>query len=52
MTRATPKSLSRDLRDFADEATGHLKDAARKTGTEASAPSSDRPGPSPAPRIA
>ena len=35
MTHATLKSLSRDLQDFADEATDHLKDAARKTGSEA-----------------
>lgn len=36
MTHTTLKTLSRDLHDFADEATGHLKDAAKKTGTEAS----------------
>ena len=36
MTHATLKTLSRDLHDFADEATDHLKDAAKKTGSEAS----------------
>ncbi|CAL1690575.1 hypothetical protein MMB232_00703 [Brevundimonas subvibrioides] len=36
MTHATLKTLSRDLHDFADEASDHLKDAARKTGTDAS----------------
>ena len=36
MTHATRKTLSRDLHDFADEATDHLKDAAKKTGLEAS----------------
>ena len=36
MTHATLKTLSRDLHDLADEATDHLKDAARKTGSEAS----------------
>ncbi|WGM47971.1 hypothetical protein KOAAANKH_02857 [Brevundimonas sp. NIBR10] len=36
MTHAALKTLSRDLHDFADEATDHLKDAAKKTGSEAS----------------
>ena len=36
MTHATLKTLSRDLHDFADEASDHLKDAAQKTGSEAS----------------
>lgn len=35
MTHTTLKTLSRDLHDLADEATDHLKDAARKTGSEA-----------------
>lgn len=35
MTHATLNTLSRDLNDFADEATDHLKDAARKTGSDA-----------------
>lgn len=36
LIQATTKSLSRDLHDFAEEATDHLKDAASKTGSEAS----------------
>jgi len=36
MTRSALKTLSQDLHTLADEATDHLKDAARKTGTEAS----------------
>ncbi|MBB5747561.1 hypothetical protein [Brevundimonas variabilis] len=36
MTHTTLKTLSRDLHDLADEATDHLKDAARKTGSDAS----------------
>jgi len=35
MTHATLKTLSRDLHDFADEATDHLTDAAKKTGSDA-----------------
>ena len=35
MTQSALKTLSRDLHALADEATDHLKDAARKTGTEA-----------------
>ncbi|WP_298161064.1 hypothetical protein [Brevundimonas sp.] len=36
MTPATLKTLSRDLHDLADEATDHLKEAARATGSDAS----------------
>ena len=36
MTRFALKTLSHDLHAFADEATAHLKDAAKKTGSEAS----------------
>lgn len=35
MTNSALKTLSHDLHAFADEATDHLKDAARKTGSEA-----------------
>ena len=35
MTHSALKTLSHDLYAFADEATDHLKDAARKTGSEA-----------------
>lgn len=36
MTHTRFKTLSRDLYDFAEEATGHLQDAAKWTGSEAS----------------
>ena len=36
MTHTPLKTLSRDLHGLADEAADHLKDAARKTGSEAS----------------
>ena len=36
MTQFALKTLSHDLHAFADEATDHLQDAARKTGSEAS----------------
>lgn len=36
MTKSTLNTLSHDLHAFADEATDHLKDAASKTGSEAS----------------
>lgn len=35
MTHTALKTLSHDLHAFADEASDHLKDAAKKTGTEA-----------------
>lgn len=35
MTHTALKTLSHDLHAFADEASEHLKDAAKKTGTEA-----------------
>ena len=35
MTHTALKTLSHDLHAFADEAADHLKDAARKTGTDA-----------------
>lgn len=35
MTKSPLKTLSHDLHAFADEATDHLKDAAKKTGSEA-----------------
>ena len=35
MTQSALKTLSRDLHALADEASDHLKDAAKKTGVEA-----------------
>lgn len=35
MTHSALKTLSHDLQAFADEAADHLKDAAKKTGSEA-----------------
>lgn len=35
MTHSALKTLSHDLQAFADEASDHLQDAARKTGSEA-----------------
>lgn len=35
MTQSPLKTLSRDLHALADEASDHLKDAAKKTGSEA-----------------
>lgn len=36
MTQSALKTLSRDLHALADEASDHLKDAAKKTGADAS----------------